>query len=312
MREMVLNHASLASCAPAETAPWLVDLAAGMSALIGSGVAKSSLRMRAPDPGGFSIHDSYQELRRRGERDPYVFLSRLSTKSPLLDGVAEGIADRFRGCEALGCETKKLRPEDGEPLVLCAISDAIAVGGPSEPVWDRDQLTVRFQELLRDESFEESWEQIDNLTRASHATPILERHRTWMRRSCVNGADLWARRKQLFPHLVFGPDVEGDLGRLNVLEKVIRRLADLDASAAPWSSGPVPDWICGVRPEGQRVMTTPKLREARRFASGTGSREVFEYHASFGKGGRIHLRVDPARRQVEIGYIGGHLPTARF
>ena len=67
-----------------------------------------------------------------------------------------------------------------------------------------------------------------------------------------------------------------------------------------------------VRPEGQTVMTTPKLREARRFASLTGRREVFEYHTSFGKGGRIHLRVDAAQRQVEIGYIGGHLPTARF
>ena len=312
MREMVLNHASLESCAPVEAVPWLLDLAAGMSALIGSGVTESCLRMRAPDPGGFSIHDSYQELRRRGERDPYVFLLKLSTKSPLLDGVAEGIADRFRACEALGCETKKLRPEDGEPLVLCAISDAIAVGSPSEPVWDRDQLTVRFQELLPDESFEESWERIDNLTRASHAQPILERHRTRIRRSCTNGADLWARRKQLFPHLVFGPDVEAHLDRLNVIERVIRRLADLDASAAPWLSGPVPDWICDVRPEGQRVMTTPKLREARRFASLTGRREVFEYHTSFGKDGRIHLRVDAAHRQVEIGYIGGHLPTARF
>ena len=33
---------------------------------------------------------------------------------------------------------KELPPEDGEPLVLCAITDWIAVGFPSDPVWDSD------------------------------------------------------------------------------------------------------------------------------------------------------------------------------
>lgn len=116
----------------------------------------------------------------------------------------------------------------------------------------------------------------------------------------------------MFPHLAFGPEVEGHVDRLNVLDKVVNRLTDLDASAASWASGPAPDWLCDVRAESGAVMTTPRFLEARRFASVTGNREVFALHASFGKGGRIHLRVDAAGRQVEIGYVGGHLPTKRF
>ena len=41
--------------------------------------------------------------------------------------------------------------------------------------------------------------------------------------------------------------------------------------------------------------------------SSLGTRETFEWHARFGDG-RIHLRFDPQSREVEIGYIGPHLP----
>ena len=63
-----------------------------------------------------------------------------------------------------------------------------------------------------------------------------------------------------------------------------------------------------MTPESSTVMKNHKLREERRFRSQTGAIELFEWHARFGSGGRIHLRFDPASREVEIGYIGNHLP----
>lgn len=309
---MVLNHASLIATGPAETVRWLVDLASGMSELNNYGVVGNSLRVSEHHPDGLGLAALFHHFRRQGQRDSYVFLARLSTKSPLVNGVAEGITDRFDACESTECGTKSLHPADGEPLVFCAISEGISVGKPSESIWDRDRLTVRFQELLPDGTIEDASERIDNLTRSRHAARILERHHDRARRMCTNGAELWARRRALFPYLLFGPDVEGHLNRINVLEKVMRRLVELDESAASWSSGPTPHWVCDVRTEGGTVMSTPKFFEARRFTSVTGHREVFALHASFGKGGRIHLRVDAARRQVEIGYIGIHLPTKRF
>ena len=50
------------------------------------------------------------------------------------------------------------------------------------------------------------------------------------------------------------------------------------------------------------------LREARRFRSSRGTRELFEWHARFGGNGRIHLRIDSTTREIEVGYIGHHLP----
>ena len=272
-----------------------------------------SLRFSEHNPGGLGLTTLFHHFKQQGQRDSHVFLLTLSDKSsPLLEGVEQGIADRFRACQASGCGPTAFQPEDGEPLVFCAISEGISVGRPSASIWDRDRLTVRFQELLSDETIEDTSEEIDNLTRSRHAARILERHRDRARRKCTNGAELWEQRRELFPHLLFGPEVEGHLSRINVLDKVMRRLAELDESAASWSSGPTPDWLCDVRTESSTVMSTPKFLEARRFTSVTSDREVFALHASFGKGGRIHLRVDAARRQVEIGYIGGHLPTKKF
>jgi len=312
MREMVLNHASLASCQPAEAVPWLVDVVCGLRTLVGNRVVGKSLRMAPPEPGALSLPGAYEHLRKHGERESRQYLLELSTKSPLLHGVDEETKGRFLACEALGCEAEKLPSEAGAPLVFCALNDAISVGVPSEPLWDRDRLTVHFQTLLPDESFDERREGIDNLARAAHADRILECHRRSARQHCASGAELWEQRRELFPNLLFGPEVEDHLDGINVLDKVMRRLAELDESAASWSSGPAPEWLCDVRNESSTVRNTPKLLEKRRFTSVTGGRELFALHASFDKGRRIHLRLDGARRQVEIGYIGEHLPTKRF
>ena len=145
-------------------------------------------------PDERSLFDAFREMKRQGARDQYVFLMKLSEKAPLLGDLGPDVTDRF-----LMCEARTLPPEDGNPLVLCAITDAIAVGFPSEPVWDRDRLPVVFQELLPDGALAEAQEEIDNLARSAHASPIVERRRRLLRRRCADATDLWNRRGTLFP-----------------------------------------------------------------------------------------------------------------
>ena len=65
-----------------------------------------------------------------------------------------------------------------------------------------------------------------------------------------------------------------------------------------------------VTPESQSVRDYKKgkLLEARRFRAASGERVLFEWHARFGGGARIHLRFDARVREIEIGYVGVHLP----
>ena len=178
-----------------------------MAELVRNKVAQSSLRMPRPLQEvdclpGYSLFDAYQDVRRDGERETYLFLMGLSAKVPLLSEVRVDVKDRF-----LACEAKQLPPEDGEPLVFCALTDGIAVGFPSEPAWDGDWLSVDFNELLPDESLEACSETIDNLTRSVHARPICARHHVSVLQ-VQSPAVLWDRRDDVFPHLTFGPDVK--------------------------------------------------------------------------------------------------------
>ena len=229
----------------------------------------------------------------------------LVDKQPLLMEVGPDVEGRF-----LACEERTLPAGDGEPLVLCAITDGIAVGFPSSPEWDRDRVMVHFEELLPDGRIEPTSEEIDQLTRAEHADPICARHRDRLR----VGSDpdtLWENRQRAFPDLSFGPGVQDDLRKYaNLLSTIVGKLTALDASARDWRDrgGPVPIWNTKVTSESRTVTSNPALREARTFRSHRGTREVFEWHARFGDHGRIHFRVHPESREVEIGYIGWHLP----
>lgn len=316
MRELVLNHASLAPAGEHEALDWLGDLADGIVALVVNGVAPKKLRMcRAPTEiecfDGRSLYEAYLLLLRRGgrARECAAYLLSLSTKIPLLSDATPQDQDRF-----LACEAKTSPPEDGAPLVFCAVSDAIAVSVPSEAVWDRDRILVPFHELLPDGTLGDADEEVDNLARSVHAGPIRDRHRERLRHRCADSADLWNRRGQVFPDLIFGPDVELQLAGLNagLLGTLLNRLADLNETAVAWASaaGDAPPWRTRVTPESRRTMDNPRLREARRFRSVSGERVLFQWHARFGSGGRIHLRFDAAVRAIEVGYVGGHLPLS--
>ena len=313
MREMVLNHASILALESdrESVADWLKDLARGIARLVGDQVVQSSLRMAqgfhdTPCLPDYSLWAALHGLRAQGLLEEYLFLMRLAAKIPLLSEVEEEVGDLF-----LACEERTLTPPDGEPLVFCVITDGIAVGFPSAPEWDRDRVTVHFDELLSDEATEPTSEEIDQLTRAEHAGPICARHRDRLLAGSTP-TTLWENREVAFPNLSFGPDVEENLRKYaHLLFTIAGKLGALDSSARDWRDrgGPAPRWKTKVTPESPAVMSNRVLREARRFRSHLGTREIFEWHARFGDHGRIHLRFDAESREVEIGYIGPHLPV---
>ncbi len=301
MPEMVLNHVSVAAHGGSETAVWLSDLARGIAALIKADVARKVLRMQGAVANIW--FDACQAVRVL-DRDGYLLLMGLAAKVPVTEGLVASTTDRL-----LGCESVRLSPEDGEPLLLCAIKHWIAVGLPATDEWDRDQLRVEFRELLADGTFEVTEESIDNLTRSVHAEQIVERDRE-RRRAGATAEELWARRTTVFAGLSFGPEVEGNLkAQSALLPQIARKLVALERAARGWTIGAAPAWTTKVTPESDSVMATPKLREARRFKSARGSRELFGWHARVGSSVRIHIRFTAQDRVVEVGYIGPHLPV---
>ena len=312
MREMVFNHASAIALDVEQSvvSEWFLDVLQGMSALVAREVADNALRLaRAPHDiectSGHSLGDVVQSLLKSGYREEWLFFSKLATKVPLLRDLRDDYIDRFRGCQG-----RDMPGVDGAPLVLCAISDGISIGLPSKPVWDGDRIEVAFDELLDDGEIEEVSEQVDQLSRSSHARSICERHLARIPEIRDPG-ELWEKRNLVFPDLIFGPGVEGDLRKnARLLGTIVGKLKALDQSAREWrdAGGPAPVWRTRVSPEKGTSMSNPQFRRARRFRSRLGTTELFEWHARFGDSGRIHIRFDPESREVEVGYVGPHLP----
>ena len=315
MREMILNHSSLGSPDRQTAIVWLRDVTQGMIQLTSYGVVGYILRSHRPLPEThcaptFSLWDILLGMLQGGYREEYAFFGGLASKVPLIDDLDEDIKDRF-----LGCGSITLASPDGDPLVLAAIADWIIVGFPSEAIWDEDHLIVDFEEILQNGDTETASEKVENVARLIHAQRIYENHLERVRRGFQNfrsGADLWEIQGKAFPNLSFGLEVKAQLTRLNtgLLETVFNKLISLDESAALWrqQGGSAPPWVSKVTDESSSVKSNPALRDSRRFRSSDGSSHYYMWHARFGSMGRIHLRFDSASLEVEIGYIGWHLP----
>lgn len=313
MREMVLNHVSLRVRNRHEAQSRLTNTVLGMIDLASKGVVERGLRSSRCLSAiylfdDFSLRDAIHFIK---EKDIKMFFLRLSTKSPLLVDADKEFEEKFRGCQE-----RRFSQEDGNPLLFCALTNSIAVGFPSEAIWLRDQIKVEFDELRDDESISHEIVFVDNLTQRDHADCICQRHQTDLSAQIENLMELWRKREDIFPNLRFGPEVENQLKKLNngILHRLIKRLAVLDKAAGKWPShgGPQPSWGKWVNNESQSVRENPRWAKERIFRSYSGCDKAFEWHTQLGGSIRIHLYLDASLHEVEIGYIGRHLPTKHF
>ena len=287
----------------------LIDLNAGMAWLIRDKWVGASLRLQysfdqirvAPDQ---SLLDCLLRMQKSGKtRDAAVYWMRLAQKLPLQTDLSGPVHDRFLRSEPAA-------PIKCDALVLCAHLAAIAVSLPTASLWQGNQLTVIFNELLGDAIIEAS-ETVSNLACCQHADELIA---SWQKRAYTDltPANFWQQRAIAFPALIFGCDVPAQLANQggNAFWTIMEKLADLNESAAEWkkTGGPAPIWKTKVTPESTQRMANAEFAASRKFRNADGHACLYEWHARFGASGRIHIRFDARTQSIEVGYIGTHLP----
>ncbi|SFC30603.1 hypothetical protein [Collimonas sp. OK412] len=313
MRELIFNEASTRpdSTQLSELQPILVNLAEGIAILIKKGYTDKILRMQNESSEiavakNCSLFQAIMSLRATAAyRDAYSFWLGLTQITPLLSELSSEVLARFYGCEVDATDGYS-----NEALVLCAHHLAVAISIPTTQIWDAHYIEVHFVELLQNENVVPVKEIIDNVSRSKHANLILEKYQNQELKN-LTPETFWRTKEVVYPLLKFGLDVEENIATQggHGFETIVMRLAELNESAADWKKlgGPAPPWRSVVTPESTTVMNNAKLRSYRNFRDAEGNSRLYEWHARFG-GGRIHLRFDGAERNVEIGYIGKHLP----
>jgi hypothetical protein len=136
----------------------------------------------------------------------------------------------------------------------------------------------------------------------------------------ITPESLWERKEKLFSRLILCSNVKNNLGKIgsgsSYFTQIVSRLVALDRFA-------VKEWTMGkfsyrkanelsslrISLESESTMSQKKYRDLRLFKTPDGTIECFELHI---KTGDLRFHFFPDNGKIFVGYIGKHLPTAKY
>ena len=238
--DMVLNELSLQT--PAADIPTarqrMSDLIDTVRQATASGV-KRVLRTTYPDLNTIALAPGYPVARWRndGEVDLYErrFFKTLTFKAPVWADVAEEIKNNFdlsdvchQGDGAIG-------------LGFAWVSDTLAVSWNSDARWDCSRLDLEVKRLDNNDNLIDERVEIVHASRRQHLQEHTEWIKTRLRTGVQDGVELWKRKNELFPTLIFCDSVAEQLQNLKtgnpMLRQVVKRLDELDNYCKNWTTG---------------------------------------------------------------------------
>jgi hypothetical protein len=245
----------------------------------------------------------------KAERTRRSFYLQLATRSPLLS--SDDVADSWN---RYGCSDCWAGDESALGLRAAWAVDELAVSLDSHERWRRASLPVEIEILGDEGESSRHTAVIRHLVTFRH----VQEHADWLaervRRSVVDGRDLWERRRALLPNLDLCREVERQLGTLDAgsdqFRQVLVRLFRLDAVIAAWAQDEprksvnpefLPPFKC--TPETPQTL---KEEEAEHTATRpSGEHHLFKWHVRFTPGaGRLFFDVDAVTGRGIVGYIG--------
>ncbi len=175
------------------------------------------------------------------DKEEQRFLRTLATKSPFLFDLPQA-ADKSRTFEFRWGGNRLTNPNNQ----ICGLGaayllDSLAISFFSESQWDVSQLELQIEELNEDGNLERQFVSICHASRVAH----IESHKNWinewLQRQVEDGAELWERLAELFPHLSFCETVYKQLALLDCgspsLRQVVKRLFELEHYSQNWLQG---------------------------------------------------------------------------
>ncbi|MEU4643407.1 hypothetical protein [Micromonospora sp. NPDC023814] len=235
-------------------------------------------------------------------RDFMRFMLAMRNRAPFRDVTP---ADRFDEVEYLHQGLTALG------LGVAHLMGGLAVSLRLAPVWETPWLELTQLTLGENDEGELGLLRTEVPVRHACATQHVDEHQRWMCESELNrlhsGAEVWAARSDVFPHLRFLSRVADDLDKLPAdwLHPVKERLAELELTVAEWrlKGGPAPVWRSKITPESETRKSLCWFTDEQ-----DGNSHIFEWHARFTpRAGRLHFRLDGGQRTLVIAYIGAKL-----
>jgi hypothetical protein len=316
--DIVLNEVSLINAArDIRTAKQLMSDLFDTIGEAASAVGRGNLSIEVCTPGdlpalslapGYTVRHLFSD-KTVDERQRRLFIN-IAINKPYIDDVTEVYEEEFR-----------FQQEPVKSLGHACRRGALAVSLRSKDCWDDNRLKLERHRL--DDVGELTVDLVD-VIHASRTVHVQD-HSYWIRSSLQaeaqdsisDGATLWKRREELFPHLQFCAVVEMQLHAVlrggELLRPVLGRLFLLEHFCKDWLEGPFkPERIaCNATPES--AATLKQYGSQRTFSCPDGEMRLFSWHVRLTPHAwRIHFFPLEGERRLIVGYIGCHLPTVRY
>ncbi len=312
--EMVLNELSLRT--PAADIPTAQQLMSELISTVRQATSTGVKRvLRTSDEINIiELAPSYPVARWRNDptvdREQRSFFRTLTAKAPFWTDVAEEIKNNFDLSQVWH------QGEEARGLGFAVVIDALAVSLISETRWDCSRLELEIRRLDENEDLIDERLELSHVSRSSH----VQEHTAWInnriRSRVLDGLELWNRKDELFPNLIFceavGEQVHSLGAENSILQLVKNRLSELEDYCKIWTDEAFePKSLRNVSPESQVTLQNPKYSKERTFLCPDGNERIFSWHAKLSFGWRIYFfPQEPGK--IIIGYVGCHLRTVKY
>lgn len=233
-------------------------------------------------------------------RDEWRFLRSFENRAPF----------RVNLGEAFGLESEYHHDDVlAEGLGLSHSVGTLGVSFANEP-WLVPTVPLRRISLDENGGFDEQDVQVHHAATPTHVTG----HEEWLRRmpseQVRDGDELWARRAEIFPHLLFLPRTEAHLRAFKVgeicLASARHALMDLEIAAARWNTkdAAMPTFLTKTTPEKEQRSKLFYFNDL------SGVERCFDWHSRYTPGaGRVHFWCDRSSGRLTIAHVGEKVPS---
>lgn len=242
-------------------------------------------------------------------KEEKLFLLGLTTKVPFSKDLAQEIIDKNDLAEFL------YQDKNCEGLGFAYLLNTLAVSF-DDPKWRSPVIGIT-QKWIEDDDITE------NQVLVKHAClpEYIHSLKGWMegqkKLQIRDGESLWNQKELLLNRLIFCESTYNQLKALEPnnqkLKGIINHLFLLQNYCENWSLNTpfTPSNIPGkVKPEGEVALK--KFKKEHTFNCPDGQSRLFSWHIYITRSWRIYFEPLPATRQIIIGHVGHHLPTAKF
>ena len=249
---------------------------------------------------------------RNVDREERRYFQILITKSPFLVDLHDSEIE-----EKLGLCEFTHEGDEAEGLGYAYLLESLAVSVRSKEQWESSILGLEAKQLDDDGSLTIEMVKVIHASQPNH---VVE-HEDWiqnrLQQGVRDGVDLWNRRHELFPSLIFCESVGKQILQLRsgnpMLQSTRKRLFELENYCKSWHEGSFnPDSLpTKTSPESQSTLQQYGIE--RTFLCPDGHERIFSWHVRLTPGAwRIHFDPEAETKKIIIGYIGRHLPTVSY